>query len=294
MDDVFDLGPLPLFEGSAAERVEFASVGWGDRGASRPVHIGDINSIQKPRLDTSKTKSQILPRSEQAPVRDRQGPGPCTLPIRHSMKRMCPHRRAHESEHRFSRPDSLPLAAGTEAPTAPLTERGAASTSAGAATVVRGSTEEPISGLMFSCDGEPIAIEGTITFRWHNTRLPSGHWQLSQHTRFQSRGVGVNSGRTYIHRAVFTRRRFFAVPMAAALPRTFGDAHGIVQGSGDTDFSDSRELDDHAGGVVAVCNYPRDRIRLPDVRGTTKEQAMNPCLESRRPLGATAQSDPSS
>lgn len=148
----------------------------------------------------------------------------------------------------------LLLAACTEPPTAPFTERGAASTSAGAATVVRGSTEEPLSGLMFSCDGEPIAVEGTITFRWHNTQLPSGHWQLSQHTLFQARGVGLNSGRTYIHRAVFNETQVFAVPDGGAFTYDLvGRAHGIVQGSGDNDFFlIHAKWTINAEGVVAV------------------------------------------
>ena len=148
----------------------------------------------------------------------------------------------------------LLLAACAEPPTAPSDERGAASTSAGGAFVVRGATDEPLSGLMFSCDGEAFAVEGTISFRWHNTQLPSGHWQLSQHTLFQARGVGLDSGRSYNHRGVFNETQVFAVPDGGAFTYDLvGRAHGIVQGSGDNDFFlIHAKWTINANGVVAV------------------------------------------
>lgn len=148
----------------------------------------------------------------------------------------------------------LLLTACEESPTAPVTERGAAFASSGAATVVRGTTDEPLSGLMFSCDGEPIAVEGTITFSWHNTQLPSGHWQLSQHTQFHSRGEGLSSGRSYIYRAVYNETQVFAVLEGGAFTYDLvGRAHGIVQGSGDNDFFlIHAKWTINAEGVVAV------------------------------------------
>jgi len=130
----------------------------------------------------------------------------------------------------------LLVGACNEAPTGPGSTPGALAPAA-AAIVVRGSTEVPLSGIMFGCDGELYPVEGTIESHWHNTQLASGHWQLSQQTRIEARGTGLTSGRAFLHRAVFNDKQVFAVPDGGAF--TFdlvGRAHGITQGQSDNDF----------------------------------------------------------
>lgn len=130
----------------------------------------------------------------------------------------------------------LLAAACNDSPTAPVSAPTGLAP-ATAAAVIRGSTEEPFSGLMFSCDGEPIEVDGTMTFRWHNTLLSSGHWQSSQQTRFKSHGTGLYSGRRYVHNAVFNETQIFAVPDGGAFTyKSVVRAHGIVQGDADNDF----------------------------------------------------------
>lgn len=55
---------------------------------------------------------------------------------------------------------------------------------------------------------------------------------------YESRGVGLNTGRTYINRAVFNSTQVFAVPDGGAFTYYLvGRARVISQGSGDNEFS---------------------------------------------------------
>jgi hypothetical protein len=147
----------------------------------------------------------------------------------------------------------LLVVACTEPPTSPVPDPITIVPASGA-TVVRGATEEQFSGLRFSCDGEPIDVEGTMTFRWHNTQLSSGHWQLSQQTRFKAHGTGLYSGLRYVHNAVFNETQIFAVPDGGAFTYDLvARAHGIVQGRADNDFFlIHAKWTINATGVVAV------------------------------------------
>jgi hypothetical protein len=102
------------------------------------------------------------------------------------------------------------------------------------ATVTSGSSTDPFGGLVFSCSGDPILMEGTITNRWHTTSAPLGAWMTTQHVRFESTGEVLSTGVRYRGVGGGSFTQVYAVPSGGAF--TYSQVfrlHDIVQGSTD-------------------------------------------------------------
>jgi hypothetical protein len=102
------------------------------------------------------------------------------------------------------------------------------------AQVKSGRTQESFTGTAQACDGEVFAVTTVIDHQEHLTTRPSGGWSFSQHSQFETDGVGTTSGAKYRgHGNINTHQVVSGLEGGAANFTSVVHMRNIVQGKAD-------------------------------------------------------------
>jgi hypothetical protein len=106
---------------------------------------------------------------------------------------------------------------------------------AGETEVGRSRSQESLSGTATACDGEVFNVTTVIDHQEHITRRTSGEWMFTQHSRWETDGVGTTTGARFIGRQNINTTQVFAA-LGEGGAQTFSSVfrmRNIVQGRAD-------------------------------------------------------------